>query len=108
MLYELRTYYMNPGKLPNINARFANHTLALFKKHDIHVCDFWQDATGKEMIYYVCAFEDMQTRDAAWERFRDDPEWQRVYAESHADGAIVERIESSFMERVPYVTPDWE
>ena len=34
-VFELRTYVTNPGKLDNLNARFRDHTVALFKKHGI-------------------------------------------------------------------------
>jgi len=37
-VFELRTYTTNTGKLPNLHARFADHTLGLFKKHGI-VCE---------------------------------------------------------------------
>lgn len=32
-VFELRTYTTNDGKLDNLNARFRDHTVALFKKH---------------------------------------------------------------------------
>ena len=35
MIYELRIYDTVPGRLPDLNARFANHTLGLFAKHGI-------------------------------------------------------------------------
>ena len=34
-LYELRIYTTNKGKLPNLNARFRDHTVKLFEKHGI-------------------------------------------------------------------------
>ena len=107
MLYELRIYYMHPGKLPAIHKRFSEVTLELFKKHGIHVCDFWTDADGKEIIYYVCAFADRAARDVAFGAFGADPAWTQAYEASHADGPIVERVESFFMNRVEYVTPAW-
>ena len=32
-LYELRFYTTNPGKLPDLHARFRDHTMKLFEKH---------------------------------------------------------------------------
>ena len=108
MLYELRIYHMYPGRLDAIHKRFRDATLRLFEKHGIHVCDFFTDAGEAETIYYVCAFEDRAQRDKAFETFGDDPEWKAVYAASHADGGpIVEKIDSYFMNRVPYCTPAW-
>jgi hypothetical protein len=108
MLYELRIYSMHPGRLPAIHARFRDVTLELFKKHGIHVCDFFEDAGGAEKIYYVCSFADKAQRDAAFASFGEDPAWKAAFAASHADGPIVERVESIFMKRVPYVNPDWK
>jgi hypothetical protein len=108
MLYELRIYTMHPGRLPAIHKRFSEVTLALFEKHCIHVCDFFEDAEGAEKIYYVCAFEDRAQRDAAFAAFSADPQWQQAYAASHADGPIVDTVESIFMHRVPYVQPRWD
>ena len=108
MLYEFRVYHMNPGKLPDIHKRFAEVTLDLFKEHGIHVCDFYTDATGKESIYYICAFKDMEARNVAFASFEKDPRWIKAFAQSHENGVIVASHESYFMNRVPYITPEWK
>ena len=107
MIYELRIYHMNPGKLQNMHNRFEDPELDLFKKHGIHVCDMWGDQTGAEKIYYICAFRDIEHREAAWKSFGADPEWQKVSEETQRDGALVGKVESYFLERAPYITPDW-
>src|SRR4029079_11624768 len=40
-LYELRIYRTNPGKLPELNARFRDHTLKLFEKHGMENIIYW-------------------------------------------------------------------
>ncbi len=107
MLYELRVYHILPGRLPAINKRFKDVTLALFEKHGIKVCDFFVDAQGEDKLYYVCAFENREARDCAFESFRNDPEWKAAATASQIDGPIVDRTESFFMNRVPYVKPSW-
>jgi len=34
-VFEMRTYTANEGKLPNLQARFRDHTLGFFKKYDM-------------------------------------------------------------------------
>lgn len=102
MLYELRTYFMHPGRLGAIHERFREHTLALFRRHGIKVIDFWQEADGEELICYLCAFSDRKARDEAFDAFGKDPDWQRTREESEKDGPIVAKIESLFLTRVPY------
>ncbi len=101
MIYELRLYYLYPDQLPALHKRFANHTLKLFEKHGIKIVDSWDDAEGKEALYYIVEFADRQARDRAWTAFQDDPEWQEAKRHSELDGPIVERVESIFMNRTP-------
>ena len=46
MLYESRIYYTVPGRLPALNARFANHTMGFFRRHGIGMLGFWTDEIG--------------------------------------------------------------
>ena len=46
-VYELRTYVTNPGKLDNLNARFRDHTVGLFKKHGIESVGYWVPTDGE-------------------------------------------------------------
>ncbi len=108
MIYELRIYHMHPGRLPAIHKRFSEVTLEMFKKHGIKVCDFFENADGQETIYYICEFRDQQHSDEAFAAFSADPEWVAAYHASIEDGGpIVDRIESIYMNRVPYITPNW-
>ena len=102
MLYELRIYYMLPGRQQAICERFANHTLGLFENHGIVVTDFWLDAAGKEVIYYVCEFENDEQRKAQWAAFAKDPAWIAAMTASEVDGKIVERVESQLMTKAPF------
>lgn len=41
MIYELRIYTTIPGRMPNLLARFENHTLKIWEKHEIKQLGFW-------------------------------------------------------------------
>lgn len=102
MIYELRTYYIHPGKLEDIHQRFSTLTIDLFKKHGMNTLDFWEDAEGKHIIYYILEHKDMESREQSFIDFRNDPEWIEGKRLSELHGPIVEKIESIFMKRVPY------
>ena len=104
MIYELRIYECYGGKLPDLNARFANHTMTLFEKHGIKNIGYWTHDVGpsNNQLVYLVAFEDYNQRAEAWANFRDDPEWQRVFEESHADGIIVRNIENRLLMPTDY------
>ena len=102
MIYELRIYYIHPGKMEDIHKRFSEATLDIFKKHDLRTVDFWEDAEGKNIIYYILEHDDMDARNRNFETFRNDPDWIEAKESSERDGPIVERVENFFMKRVPY------
>lgn len=102
MIYELRIYYIHPGKMGAICNRFQNHTLEIFPRHGIVVTDFWTDASGKEILYYVCEFESLEAKTNAWASFSKDPEWVEVKSKSEEPGPIVMKIESFVMEKANF------
>ncbi len=102
MIYELRIYYIHPGRMENIHKRFSEVTLELFKKHNIRTVDFWEDAEAKNIIYYLLEHDDMDARNKNFKSFGSDPDWIKAKELSQRDGPIVERTENFFMKRVPY------
>ncbi|HYC69576.1 MAG TPA: NIPSNAP family protein [Opitutaceae bacterium] len=91
-LFELRTYTTPEGKLPALDARFRDHTMALFARHGMTNLPYWHplDAdkgAGRTLIYFV-AHRNREAADKAWAGFRDDPEWNRVRTESEKDGRL--------------------
>ncbi len=98
-LYELRFYTANPGKLPDLHARFREHTLKLFEKHGMENIIYWTVSEGtkedgddsKNMMIYVIAHKDAAAKDASWAAFRADPEWQAVAKKSEENGKILSK-----------------
>lgn len=104
-VYELRTYYTNDGKLPNLLARFRDHTTRIFDKHGMK--NVWyavpQDspATGpanENTLVYLLSFENREAAKKSWDAFRNDAEWKKVAAESEVSGKIVKKVESVFLD----------
>ena len=99
MIYELRIYQATQDRLPDLIARFRDHTCALFEKHGLKNVAYWRNTIGgrSDELWYMLAFEDMAQRDAAWRSFASDPEWQKVRAESEQNGPLVAHIENRIM-----------
>lgn len=101
--YELRTYFAAPGKLDDLLARFRNHTMKLFEKHGITNVGYWVPADNKEnKLIYMISFPSREARDSAFKEFGADPEWQRVYKESEANGKLVDKIDSLLLTATDY------
>lgn len=104
-IFELRTYITPDGKLPNLNARFRDHTMRIFEKHGMTNVGYWtpQDAPASaNTLIYIIAHRDRDAAAASWQAFRDDPEWKRVSEESQVDGRIVATVESVFLAATDY------
>lgn len=104
-VFELRTYYTLSGKLPDLEARFRNHTTKLFEKHGMQNIGYWvpQDEPGKKnTLIYIVAHKSRETAKASWDAFRNDPEWKKVQQASEANGKIVEKVESVFLDPTDY------
>jgi hypothetical protein len=99
-VYELRTYTCNEGRLEALKARFRDHTIAIFKRHNMESIGYWvpQDPErSKNTLIYILAHPSREAATKNWADFNADPEWQKVRRESEAAGAIVQKVESVFM-----------
>ena len=102
-VYELRTYYVAPGKLEALNARFRQHTLKLFERHGMTNVAYWNDMDAPNgRVIYILAYPSRAAREADWKAFSQDPEWREVVAASEANGKLVEKVESVFMNMTDY------
>jgi hypothetical protein len=103
MIYEQRIYKAVPGKLPAINARFANHTIGFFEEFDIGIVGFWNDEIGaSNQLTYILSFDSMADREKKWAAFGAHKPWHEVRAETEKDGPLVAQVINSFMSLTPY------
>lgn len=105
-VYELRTYVANPGKAEAMHARFRDHTCKLFQKHGMELVGFWTPADEKDgkkdTLIYMLAFPSREAAKASWAAFGSDPDWQKVYKESHKDGVLVAKVDSVYLDAADY------
>lgn len=104
-IYELRTYTCNDGKLDDLHERFADHTNALFVKHNMTLIGYWTPAEGDtkdNTLIYIIGHESRDAAKENWKGFVSDPVWTKAYADSKKDGPLVAGITSVFMDPTDY------
>jgi hypothetical protein len=104
-VFELRTYYAHPGKMPALHARFRDHTNKLFAKHGMTIIGFWSPLDSKqaeEKLIYILAYPSKEAADRSWKAFREDKEWLAAKAASEKDGPLVAKVESVYMSPTDY------
>jgi hypothetical protein len=104
-VFELRVYHTLPGRLPALEARFRDHTIAIFNRHHMTSVGYWvpQDSPQKDnTLIYVLAHDSRESAKKNWAEFGADPEWREVSKASEADGKIVEKVDSTYMNPADY------
>ena len=103
--FELRTYHAAPGKLEALNARFRDHTMRIFEKHGMVNIGYWtpeDEPASKNTLVYILAHPSREAAKKNWDEFRKDPVWQKARDASEANGKIVEKVVSVFIEPTPF------
>ena len=104
-VFELRTYTTHEGRLPNLHARFKNHTMKLFEKHGMKNVMYWtptDEKTANNTLIYVIWHASPEAAKKSWDGFRADPDWIKARDESEKDGKIVAKVESVYMKATDY------
>ena len=84
MIYELRNYTAQPGRLRDLLARFENHTNRILGSGTAYrQAGFWTTVVGPtEGLSYLLAWESFAEREEKWNALRADPELLEAFAES--------------------------
>ncbi|MGH9668042.1 MAG: NIPSNAP family protein [Bryobacteraceae bacterium] len=98
-VFELRTYFPHEGKLEPLLRRFRDHTIRIFDRHGIASVGYWISC---ETLIYIVSHASREAAKQNWDAFRADPEWKRIAAESEANGKLVNRIDSVFMDATDF------
>ncbi len=104
-VFELRVYHTLPGRLPALESRFRDHTITIFNRHEMTSVGYWvpQDSPQKEStLIYILAHPSREAAKKNWAAFAADPEWREVSKASEADGKIVEKVDSTYMNPTDY------
>lgn len=99
-VYELRVYHAAPGKLPDLLARFRDHTVTLFDRHGIRSVAYWSpidEPDKSNTLIYILRHPSREAASANWKAFQDDPDWKSVKEKSEANGKLVEKVDSTYM-----------
>ncbi|MCW5558746.1 MAG: NIPSNAP family protein [Verrucomicrobiae bacterium] len=93
-VFEWRTYTTPPGLLPNLDARFRDHTLALFAKHGMRNYAYFHKMADQPAadvsLWYFLTHDSEAAAQASFEAFRQDPVWvaARTASEQAAGGSL--------------------
>jgi hypothetical protein len=104
-VFELRTYTTADGKLQALSDRFRDHTMALFKKHDMESLGYFipQDDPAKQnTLVYLIAHKDREASKKNWADFLADPEWRKVQAETEANGRLIAGMTTVYLDPTGY------
>ena len=99
-VYELRVYHAAAGKLPDLLARFREHTIKIFDRHEMKSIAYWtpvDEPDKSNTLFYILYHPSREAAAANWKSFRDDPDWKSVQEKSEANGKLVDKVDSTFL-----------
>ncbi len=104
-VYELRIYHLNEGKQALIEERFRTKETKIFERLGMHGVGYWtptdEPLAGRTLIYML-RHKSREAATESWAKFKVDPEWVALKAESEKDGTFVAKVESTFMKLLDF------
>lgn len=107
-VFEMRTYTTPEGKLENLNARFRDHTMELFKKRGMENVIYWiktpDQKDAQTTLIYLLAHKDKDAARKSFDAFRQDPDWVKAKTESEKNGSltVANGVKSEFLVPTDY------
>ena len=102
-VFELRTYTAAEGKLDALDARFRGGETALFAKSGMTGLGYFHPVDANRgaghTLIYLLAHASREAAAASWQKFRDDPAWVKMKADSEqaAGGSLTSKTEAMFL-----------
>jgi len=72
--------------------------MAIFEKHGMKNIGYWLAQDTPDTLIYILAHKDRDTAAVSWKAFVADPAWREVYQNSIADGRLVKKVVSVYMD----------
>jgi hypothetical protein len=97
---ELRKYTANPGKLDALVQRMRDSETKLFEMHGMKGVFYSIAADAPESqntFIYVLSHESRDAAKKSWDDFRNDSSWKSLRETSEANGPLVGKVESIFV-----------
>jgi hypothetical protein len=92
-----------PGRMPDLQHRFENHTMRIWARHGIEPVGFWLAEVGTgNVLHYILRWADMADRDKRWKAFQADDEWIKTRATTEADGPLLAKVVNEFWRPTSY------
>ena len=84
--FELRTYTAAEGMMGHLDYRFKTDTIGIFEKNGMTNVAYWHPMENEKghgnTLIYLLAFDSPSAHKAAWDGFRNDPDWKAAAARS--------------------------
>lgn len=103
MQYELRYYFVEPGRMHDLDARMRDGLPPLLARHGINVVGRWHAIAGRgtPLFIYLMAWQDNAEREANWGGFYTDPDWWALRASTNAGSELVQHYDISLLSPSP-------
>ena len=78
--------------------RFRDHTVRIFARHGMVSIGYFIPQDQPNTLIYVLQHPSREAATKNWDAFRNDPEWKAARAASEANGPILVKTQSVYMD----------
>lgn len=102
MIYELRTYWVDPGRLGEFIDNQASLIKDVVEKYGFEYVGYWtvskpSPEDGADLVYLL-RWASMDARNDSWKHFWTYPEWLARLAEANFGGTLLLADTSAFLQ----------
>lgn len=107
MINQLRIYEIFEHNKQAFHERFRDQAARIMARHGFRILAMWETKTEQRTEFvYLLAWPDAAAKDAAWQSFMADAEWQEIKQVTAAEhGALVGAIEDRILRATDYSAP---
>ena len=104
MIHQLRVYEIFERNQGAFHARFRDHAMRIMRKYGFEFVGLWEAKTDRRTEFvYLLVWPDVATKEAAWNQFRADDDWQDIKRVTNAQhGELVGEIEDRVLVPTSY------
>jgi hypothetical protein len=96
-IIELRHYTAVSGRGDAVLRRLQQQTFPLCDALGMRLVAWGRDGDDPDLLLYALAWNDADEMLAGWKAFAADPRWQKIVAETEADGPLVANIKRTVL-----------
>lgn len=94
MIIEMQVYAAAKGRFAEMRNRLLKEAKPRLKHYGIEVLEVFNSVQSEDTLCYLAGSKNLETLQAGWDGFSNDPRWLEIKATSEKNGPLIARKSS--------------